>query len=324
MAHVVSIARRAESMRSSLVLGLLMPALLLTACLNALDGRQASAAEPSAAPLQVLMTTSELVVGQNRFAFGLLKHNTLLADADVAVRVYDIRDEDAKLATEAPAPYRTLEVVENGRPVHVHPDGTRHVHSGTTDVHGIYVAQVSFERPGAWGVEVLARQGDGSVEATRFSINVLAVSPTPAPGTSAPRSRNLIASDVPDLRKIDSSVPPDPRLHQIRIADAIARGKPQVIVFASPRLCASRVCGPVVDVVRTLIPTYGDRVVFVHQEIWQGGSYQQFTPTVKEWNLRSEPWIFVVDGTGTIRAKFEGLTTRRELEAAVAQMLRLE
>ena len=320
MAHVVSIARRAESMRSSLVPGLLMPALLLTACLNGLDGRRASASEP--APLQVLMTTSELVVGQNRFAFGLLKHDTLLADADVAVRVYDIRDEDAKLATEAPAPYRTLEVVDNGRPVHIHPDGTRHVHSGTTDVRGIYVAQLTLGRPGAWGVEVLARRADGGLEATRFSVDVLAVSPTPALGTAAPRSRNLIAGDVLDLRQIDSSEPADPRLHQIRIADAIAQSKPQVIVFASPRLCTSRVCGPVVDVVRTLIPTYGDRVVFVHQEIWQRDSYQQFTPTVQEWNLRSEPWIFVVDGTGTIRAKFEGLTTRRELEAAVVQMLR--
>ena len=307
-------------MRSPRGLGLWTPALLLAACLNALDARWASAAEP--ATLQVLMTTSELVVGQNRFAFGLMKQNTLLADAVAAVRVFDIRNEDAKLVAEAPAPYRRLEVVEDGKPVHVHPDGTRHVHDATTDVRGIYVAQVTFDRPGAWGVEVLARRDDGPAEATRFSVDVLAVPRTPALGAAAPRSRNLVAGDVPELKQIDSSEPPDPRLHQVRIADAIARGKPQVIVFASPRLCTSRVCGPVVDVVRTLIPAYGERVAFVHQEIWPRDSYQELTTTVKEWNLRSEPWIFLVDGTGIIRAKFEGLTTRRELEAAVGQMLR--
>ena len=141
------------------------------------------------------------------------------------------------------------------------------------------------------------------------------------PGTLAPRSRNLIAADVIDLRTIDSSEPPDPRLHQTRIADAIAQGKPQVIVFATPRYCTSRVCGPVVDVVRTLIPTYSDRVVFIHQEIWEAGSLQRFSPTVEEWNLRSEPWIFVVDGGGIVRARFEGLTTRRELEAALRRAL---
>ena len=147
------------------------------------------------------------------------------------------------------------------------------------------------------------------------------VARTPTVGTPAPRSRNLVAADVSDLRQIDSSEPPDPRLHQTRIADAIAQGKPQVIVFATPRYCTSRVCGPVVDVVRTLIPTYGHRVVFVHQEIWQAGSPLTFSPTVEEWKLRSEPWIFVVDGQGVIRARFEGLTTRRELEAALNGML---
>ena len=79
---------------------------------------------------------------------------------------------------------------------------------------------------------------------------------------------------------------------------------------------------PRIIVVRTLIPAYGRRVAFVHQEIWQPGGMQTLTPTVEEWNLRSEPWTFVVDGDGMIRARFEGLTTRRELEAILRQMLR--
>jgi hypothetical protein len=294
-------------------------AVLLTACLGVLDGRWASAGD--GAPLEALLTTSELVVGRNRVAFGLARGGALVAEADAAVRVYDIRGEDARLVAEAPAPYRRLEVVEDGKPVHVHPDGTRHVHDTPTDVRGLYVAQVVFERPGPWGLEVVTRKGGDLVEAARFRVDVLAVSPTPAPGTAAPRSRNLVARDVSDVREIDSSEPPDPRLHQVRIADAIAQGQPQVIVFASPRLCTSRVCGPVVDVVRTLIPAYGRRVAFVHQEVWRREVPPQFTPTVIEWGLRSEPWIFVVDGTGTVRAKFEGLTTRRELEAAVTQVL---
>jgi len=82
------------------------------------------------------------------------------------------------------------------------------------------------------------------------------------------------------------------------------------------------VCGPVLDVVRTLIPTWGDRVAFVHEEVWQAGGMQRLSPTMEEWNLRSEPWIFIVDGDGVIRARFEGLTTRAELETALREMLR--
>ncbi len=295
---------------------------MVAACFAQRDGAAAAElAPPPTGTLQVLITTSELVVGANRFAFGLLKDNKLLADARVAVRTYDIRGQQVQRTAETQALYHTLEVVEQGNHVHVHPDGTRHIHRGATDVQGIYVAEVTFERPGPWGLEIVAKQRDGGVETARLTVNALPVSRTPMPGTPAPRSRNLIASDVSDLSQIDSSEPPDHRLHQTRIADAIAQGKPQVIVFATPRYCTSRVCGPVVDVVRTLIPTYGDRVAFIHQEIWQRGASQKFAPTVEEWNLRSEPWIFVVDGQGMIRARFEGLTTRRELEATLRSML---
>ncbi len=299
-------------------------ALVLAVCvLRHASSAAAGELSPTVAgTLQPMITTSELVVGRNRFAFGLLKDGSLLAAGDVALRVYDIREPEAQLVAVTPAVYHALEVIEQGRHIHIHPDGTRHAHDTATDVRGIYVAQLTLERPGPWGLEIVVRQANGAVEAARLSVDALPVPRSPMPGTPAPRSRNLIASDVSDLRQIDSSEPPDARLHQTRIADAIREGRPQVIVFATPKYCTSRVCGPVLDVVRTLIPAYGRRVAFVHQEIWQPGGMDKLAPTVEEWNLRSEPWTFVVGGDGVIRARFEGLTTRRELEAVLRQMLR--
>jgi hypothetical protein len=81
---------------------------------------------------------------------------------------------------------------------------------------------------------------------------------------------------------------PDPRLHQTRIANAIALEKPQLIVFATPQFCTSRMCGPVVDIVRTLLPTYGKRVAFTHQEIWQDFATKKVFSTIEEWRLQSE------------------------------------
>jgi hypothetical protein len=306
-------------LRPSLISGVVTLG-LLGICFAQRDRPAAQPDPPATDRLQVLLTTSELVVGQNRLAFGLLKDGKLLADARVAVRVYALQDGDARLITETPARYQRLEVIEGGKRIHIHPDGSRHVHGDATDVQGIYVARVTFPRAGTWGLEILAQSGGGAVEPARLSVSVIADSLTPMAGRPAPRSRNRIASDVSELKQIDSSDPPDPRLHQTRIADAIAQGKPQVIVFATPRYCTSRVCGPVVDVVRTLIPTYGERVVFIHEEIWETG-LQKFSPTVEEWNLHSEPWIFVVDGAGIVRARFEGVTTRRELEAALRLVL---
>ena len=311
-------------MKQFLVLVLVVLGLLGPAAAAWCEGGAAPAsglAPQAGGGLQPVLTTSELVVGQNRLAFGLLKEHELLDEADVMVRVYELQGQQAQLKAQVPAPFARLEVVEQGKRVHIHPDGKRHVHNEATDMRGIYVTQVTFERPGPWGLEVLAKQGDGPAAVSRFNINVLAAPHTPAPGTPAPRSHNLIASDVPDLRQIDTSDPPDPRLHRVRIADAIAQGKPQVIVFATPKFCTSRVCGPVVDIVRTLLPAYGARVVFTHQEIWRDAAAREFFPTVMEWNLQTEPWIFVVDGKGIIRAKFEGPTTAREIEAALQQIL---
>ena len=271
--------------------------------------------------LQPLITTSELVVGENRFAFGLLKAGKLLEAADVKLRLYAIDGGEAKLAAELRVPYQAVKNIKQERSVHRHADGTEHVHGEDSGVRGLYVAQLSFARAGDWGVELLVSQG-GAFEPIRLAVTVLDAPATPPVGSPAPRSRNLIARDVKNLRQIDTSPRPDPRLHQVRIADAIAQGKPQLIVFATPQFCTTRMCGPVVDIVRTLLPTYGKRVAFIHQEIWQDFADKKVFPTVEEWRLFTEPWIFVVDGQGIIRAKFEGLVTARELEAALQQALR--
>ena len=190
-------------------------------------------------------------------------------------------------------------------------------------VRGLYVAQLSFARAGDWGVELLVSQGNGAFAPVRLAVTVVDAPATPAVGSAAPRSRNLIARDVKNLRQIDTSPKPDARLHQVRIADAITQGKPQLIVFATPQFCTSRMCGPVVDIVRTLLPTYGKRVAITHQEIWQDFGGKKMFSTVEEWRLDTEPWIFVVDGKGIIRAKFEGLVTEQELESALQQVLAL-
>ena len=274
--------------------------------------------------LQPLITTSELVVGENRFAFGLLKNGKLLEGADVKLRLFAIDGGEAKLAVELKVPYQAIKNVKQERSVHRHSDGTQHVHGDDSSVRGLYVTQLSFARAGDWGVELIVSQANGAFEPIRLAVTVLETPATPRVGSPAPRSRNLIARDVKDLREIDTSLKPDPRLHQVRIADAIAQGKPQLIVFATPQFCTSRMCGPVVDIVRTMLPTYGKRVAFTHQEIWQDFAGKRVFPTVEEWRLVTEPWIFVVDGRGIIRAKFEGLVTPRELEISLQHILQLE
>ena len=278
-------------------------------------------ATAAADDVRPLITTSELVVGTNRFGFGLLSGNKFLNRAAVILRIYAIGGSEPQLTGEVEAIYRPIQTGAQQRSVHRHADGTNHVHGDENSVEGLYVAQLDFSRPGTWGVEMAIKQQGTSTKIVRLSVAVSDVSNTPAVGSSAPRSRNLIASDVPQLRQIDTSPQPDVRLHQVRIADAIAQGKPQLIVFATPQFCTSRMCGPVVDIVRTLLPSFDTRVAFTHQEIWEDFAEKKVFPTVKEWGLESEPWIFVINGHGIINAKFEGLVSQSELEDALRKVL---
>src|ERR687893_1534683 len=58
--------------------------------------------------LQPLITTSELVVGENRFAFGLMKANKLLERAAVQLRIYSIDGPEPQLVAETNALYQPV------------------------------------------------------------------------------------------------------------------------------------------------------------------------------------------------------------------------
>jgi hypothetical protein len=125
--------------------------------------------------LQPLITTSEMVVGENRFAFGLLKAGKLLEDADVKLRLYAIDGGELKLAADHKVPYQAVKQVKQERAVHRHADGTEHVHGGDSTIRGLYVAQLSFSRAGDWGVELQVSQAGGAFEAVRLAVTVLEI-----------------------------------------------------------------------------------------------------------------------------------------------------
>jgi hypothetical protein len=157
----------------------------------------------------------------------------------------------------------------------------------------------------------------------RLSFNVLAQSVVPAPGQPAPRSHNPTVADVPDASYIDSANPPDD-MHQISIADAIAKHQKALVIFASPAFCTSRICGPEVQVVQSLEPSYRDRLTFIHVEIYTNykpdPAKKQLAQTVIDWRLQTEPWIFLIGADGTIRERFEGPSAADEVRDGIDRL----
>ena len=138
-------------------------------------------------------------------------------------------------------------------------------------------------------------------------------------GGVAPRTRQVLAGEPGLAHLCTDPTPCD--FHSIRIADSLAAGRPLLILFAAPGWCPSQTCAPELNIVRHLAATYRGRVDIVHVEIYKDAAFSELNDAVREWRLTTEPWVFLVDRTGTIRAKFEGGATADEIAAPLREIL---
>jgi len=283
-------------------LALLALALVLVAGCGPSAG--STAAQPSPGVQAVLVSSAgEVLVGRKeRFPLGILDHNTPVSDATVKVHLFYLGSGGAQPRGDFDASFKG--------------DGLNGA--------GVYVALPTFDVAGQWRAEITALRPNGAHGVTTLGFDVSATPLAPGPGQLAPRTHNPTVADVPDVSYIDSGTPPDD-MHGISIADAIAQHRPTLVIFASPAFCTSRICGPEVDVVRSLEPDYKGRLTFVHVEVYTNfkpdPSRRSYAQAVLDWRLQSEPWIFLIDPGGVIQARFEGPVARDEVKAAVDAML---
>lgn len=240
----------------------------------------------------VLVVSSDLSVGPHRLAVAAF-------DAD-----------NVSLVTDDPVSFEFFR-----------PDGTPAGATSTRfiwaipDVRGMWVTNFQFDVPGAWTLGV--RTSDGRlVPSAPFSVNADSLSI--GIGDAAPASMTKTIRDG-SLAEISTDHDPDPRFYDLTVAEAVASGRPSVIMFATPAFCTSATCGPTLDVAKAIIDDFAD-VAWVHVEVFDilaDGSVGDTVPAIFEWRLQTEPWVFVVDAGGVVRSRFEGALDEAELRDAL-------
>ena len=106
-------------------------------------------------------------------------------------------------------------------------------------------------------------------------------------------------------------------MHAKDFADVVGK-EPVALLFSTPQLCQSRVCGPVTDIALQMEAKYGKQMTFIHQEVYVDNDVQKgLRPPLQQFHLQSEPWLFVVNKQGIITARLEGSIGVREFENAV-------
>jgi hypothetical protein len=262
-------------------------------------------------------SVSVLVQGKNRFGFALFERDRgQIAEAEVALYVAPIGGGRAR--GPFPARYESLEVKPSFQ--------SRQVASDPDSAKTLYVADLTFPRPGRYEVLGIARL-DERLVAARSVTPVLAVGsvsddPVPRMGEPAPPIHTPTEEDVGgDIASIDTRIPPS-SMHDADFADVVGK-EPAVLIFASPQLCVSKVCGPAVDIVEQVKADHEGEAEFIHMEPYRDNILEKgFRPQLAAWGLPSEPWLFVINRSGKVAARFEGAFGARELEEALRKVTR--
>jgi hypothetical protein len=257
---------------------------------------------------QAALATSVFTVGTNRLAFGVIDKGAQFVYGQTAV--YVARTPEAK----ARGPYLAPADVLRTEP----PYRSKQAATEKDPFSAVYAAEVPFDQPGKWSVLTVSRSGDRLVAAPA-QVRVIPRSQDRVPevGDKAPAVQtDTLASAGGDVSSIDTRVPPDD-MHDKSFADVVGK-KPVALLFATPQLCQSRVCGPVVDIAAQLKSRYGDRMQFIHQEVYRDNDPQKgLRPPLQRFHLPTEPWLFVVDANGKVTARLEGSFGMNAFERAI-------
>jgi hypothetical protein len=174
---------------------------------------------------------------------------------------------------------------------------------------GVFVAEAPLPTEGVWTAIALV-----AGQRLPFALQVNAVPVAPAVGAAAPRAASPTKAAPLGVKPICTRKPPCP-LHTVSLSDVIGTGTPVAVLFATPALCQSQYCGPVLDELLKIKAPYEDRVTFVHVDIYTSSTGDEQSPTVAAWGLPSEPWLFTIDGAGTVVGRLDGAFGGNEMRA---------
>lgn len=255
--------------------------------------------------------TGTFTPGTRRLAFALNASSGAFIYAPTAVYI----------ATGPNAKHVDGPILAPADPTGVAPQYRSKQNAGPGGVQAIYGAQIPLPHSGTYAVLTLTKGPSGLIGATG-EVAVAASSPIPDVGQHPP----AIATDTPatvhgNTSLLTTRIPPDD-MHSVSFNQVLGK-KPVALLFSTPQLCVSRVCGPVTDVVVSLEREFKGKITFIHEEVYVDNTPSKgLRPQMKAFHLQTEPWLFTINRQGVITSRLEGAYGVNEARAALESALR--
>lgn len=192
------------------------------------------------------------------------------------------------------------------------------VHSDTGATAGTYLS-TTYRFPQT-GTNWLRASYQGAAAESPVMVIDSATAKIPMAGQPLIRTPTPTESTAMGVNPICTLTPHCP-FHTISLDEAMSKGTPVVLSFATPALCETATCGPVLDTLVKASAGLGDRITFVHSEIFTELSRTApNTPAVLAYHLQSEPLLFLADANATVVQRIDGLFGRAEIAAALSRL----
>lgn len=271
--------------------------------LSASKGQQGPVVAPAAAMFYV---------GTNRFPFGVFTAGRdQITDAQVAIYATPGRSPQGAAIGPFPARIEDLTTKPAFR--------AKTTADDPSAAQVAYVSDIPLDKTGPWAFGALIKSGGSYTYSLLPTPHPVGQYPAPRVGQKAPVVSTPTVGSVSNISQIDTRVPPDD-MHSDDLANVLGK-KPVVLLFATPALCQSRVCGPVTDEAEQVKQEFGDRVAFIHQEVYNNNQIQDGPrPQMTAYGLQTEPWCFIIDRSGKVSSVLQGPFSVQELEAAVQKV----
>lgn len=275
----------------------------------ATEGRTLQQVADTVRAVQLGLATTVFEPGVNRLAFGVIDNDNKFVYGKSAIYFAPTPNDRARGPFPAPADPLVVDPPFRSQGAALESDS----------IAAIYAADVRLPRKGRYAVLAVTETPGGLVGGAA-TIRV-GDSSIPAVGERPPAiSTETVASAGGDIEAIETRKPPDD-MHEVDFADVIGE-KPVVLLFSTPALCQTRVCGPVTDIAAQLQEEFGDRAEFIHQEVYEDNDVQKgLRAPLREFNLETEPWLFTFTADGRVAARLEGSFGNEAFREAVEKAI---
>jgi hypothetical protein len=178
---------------------------------------------------------------------------------------------------------------------------------------GTYLAMVQFTRNGQTAISDIA------------SLRVGRSNAMPIPGERAPAVPTPTFANHRGVSPICTRKPKACSMHDVSLDAALKNGKPTIVIIATPQFCQSQLCGPEVEVLDAVRPSFKDKANFVHIEVYKNDQAttiqrQLLSPAAIAWKLEEEPAIYAIGTDGIIVDRTLGPVDRSDISALIAKI----